>query len=257
VRETWQHPADGIILGCDVASGHGEAVSCIYIRAGLDGRSHLPRKFPNTDPVQFAYKIAACANELGADAIFVDSGGVGEGTTAKLRELGLAVHPVYFGAKSDNPSGLARCANKRSEIWCAMAQWLKAGAIPNDPELKAQLIDPEATENAQGILLERKQDMAARGLASPDIADSLALTFSYPVWTAMSSGLAGAGDHQVVSEWNPFSDEALAGRPLPEMKRKYIAPGWPRLRDLDNPADWAAPDAPAGEWQGEGDVNNW
>jgi len=85
--------------------------------------------------LQFAYKIAAAANELGAQAIFVDAGGVGEGTVAKLRELGLAVHAVYFGAKSSNPDGITRCANQRSAMWCAMAQWLKAGAIPNDPEL--------------------------------------------------------------------------------------------------------------------------
>jgi hypothetical protein len=176
LRETWQHPADPLILGCDVASGHGEDSSVIYIRRGLDGRSHPPRKFPNTDPVQFAYKIAEAANELGADAIFVDAGGVGEGTAARLRELGLSVHAVYFGAKADYSPDV-RCANKRSAMWCAMAQWLKAGAIPNDPELKAQLIGPEASENAQGVLLERKEDMRSRGLASPDIADALALTF--------------------------------------------------------------------------------
>src|SRR6516165_7031190 len=215
VRETYQHPADAVVLGCDVASGHGEDSSVIYIRQGLDGRTHPPRKFPGLDPLQFAYKIAACANELGAQGIFVDSGGVGEGTTAKLRELGLAVHAVYFGAKSDNPDGISRTANKRAEVWCAMAQWLKAGAIPNDPELKAQLVGPEFSENAQGIVLERKEDMRSRGLASPDIADALALT---------------------------FGDEVLSGRPIPELKRRYIAPGWPSLKPEWNHPDWTGDD---------------
>jgi hypothetical protein len=241
VRETWQHPADSLILGCDVASGHGEDSSVIYIRRGLDGRSYPPRKFPGLDPLQFAYKIAAAANELGADGIFVDAGGVGEGTAAKLRELGLAVHAVYFGAKSDNPDGITRCANKRSEMWCAMAQWLKAGAIPNDPELKAQLIGPLYGENPQGIVLERKQDMAARGLASPDIADSLCLTFAAPVWSS-HQGLAGPGDHQVSHEYNPFGDEVMAGRPIPELTRKYIAPGWSSLKPEWNHDDWTRRD---------------
>jgi phage terminase large subunit len=31
------------------------------------------------------------------------------------------------------------------------------------------------------IFLESKKDMKARGLASPDAADAIALTFSYPV----------------------------------------------------------------------------
>ena len=94
-------------------------------------------------------------------------------------------------------------------MWCQMAQWLKSRAIPNDPELKAQLIGPEYSENAQGIVLERKEDMKARGLASPDVADSLCLTFASPVFTAAMSGLAGPGDHLVVSEWDPFSEAAL------------------------------------------------
>jgi hypothetical protein len=242
VRETWQHPADTLILGCDVASGHGEDSSVIYIRRGLDGRTHPPRKFPNLDPLQFAYRrIAAVANELTADAIFVDAGGVGEGTVAKLRELGLQVQAVYFGSKDDNPSGLVRCANKRSSMWCAMAQWLKAGAIPNDPELKAQLIGPEHSENPHGIVLERKEDMKARGLASPDIADALALTFAAPVFSQMSD-LPGPGNHLVQSEYDPYSDAVMRGEPIPELKRKYIAPGYSSLRPEWNHPDWSGDD---------------
>ena len=45
---------------------------------------------------------------------------------------------------------------------------------------------PEYSENAQGLVLERKSDMAARGLGSPDIADALALTFSVPVFSRNS-----------------------------------------------------------------------
>jgi hypothetical protein len=232
VRETWQHPADPLILGCDCASGHGTDSSCVFIRRGLDGRSWPPRKYPGLNPLEFAYAIAGIVNELrGVDGIFVDSGGVGEGCTAKLRELGLTAHGVMFGSKSDNPNGLVRCANKRSEMWCAMGQWLRSGAIVADPELMAQLAAPEFSENQNGIVLERKEDMRARGLTSPDCADSLALTFAYPVMTAAMSGLAGPGDSRVVSEYSPFSEEALTGKPLPESRQKYIAPGYARLRE--------------------------
>ena len=161
--------------------------------------------------------------------IFIDSGGVGEGTSARCRELGLAAQSIYFGSKANNSSGLVRCANMRSSMWCAMAEWLKAGAIPNDDELKAQLIGPEYSENAQGIVLERKEDMRARGLASPDIADALALTFAVPVAGKLSLG--GRGDHLVQSEWDPFSDQALNGGPLPESRgQRYYASGWSKLR---------------------------
>ena len=224
VREVWSHPADPLVIGADVASGHGEDSSVIYIRRGLDGRSHPPKKYPNLDPVQFAHRIAAIANELRADAIFVDAGGVGEGTAATLRALGLTPHAIQFGSKADNAGSLVRCANKRSEVWCAMAEWLKAGAIPDDDELKAELCGPEYSENAQGLVLERKSDMAARGLGSPDIADALALTFSVPVFSQNS--LAGRGDHLVQTTYNPFSAEAMRGEAYPESTRKYYAPGW-------------------------------
>jgi hypothetical protein len=229
VRETFTHPSDPLILGCDVASGHGEDSSVICFRRGLDGRSIPPRRYPGLDPLQFAYKIAAAYREFGADAIMVDATGVGEGTVAKLRELGLTPHAIYFGGKADG-RGFVQCANKRSEVWCAMAEWLKAGAIPDDAELKAELVGPEYSENAQGLLLERKEDMRTRGLASPDLADALALTFSAPVLKPNWAGAAGRGDHLVVHEYNPFSAEAIRGDLLPEEQGRYYADGWPKLR---------------------------
>ena len=237
IREMNMDPTDPVILGCDVASGHGEDSSVIYIRKGLDGRTHSPRKFPNLDPLQFAYKIAAVARDVNADAIFVDAGGVGEGTAAKLRELGLAPHSVYFGSKADNANGLVRCANKRSEMWCTMKEWLKAGAIVNDDQLKAELGGPEYSENPQGIVLERKEDMRARGLGSPDIADALALTFASPVSSALS--FAGRGDHLVQTDYNPFSDAAMTGKPYPEATQRHYAEGWARLKpEYESAVPW-------------------
>jgi phage terminase large subunit len=48
--------------------------------------------------------------------------------------------------------------------------------------LKSDLISPMMKPDSKGsIFLESKKDMKARGLASPDAADAIALTFSYPV----------------------------------------------------------------------------
>ena len=44
-------------------------------------------------------------------------------------------------------------------------------------------------EGRDAIILEKKEDMKKRGLASPDLADALALTFAYPV-AAQGSSLA-------------------------------------------------------------------
>jgi hypothetical protein len=230
-RETWVDPRDAVIIGADVASGHGENSSCIMVRRGLNARVHRIERYATLDPVQFAHRIAAVAVEVSADAICVDATGVGEGTAGTLRSLGLPTHPIYLAAKSNYP-GLVRVANKRAEIWCAMRQWLKeGGAIPDDAQLKAELVGPEFSESAQGLIIERKSDMAARGLASPDAADSLSLTFSVPIFTQAMSGLTGPGDSRVVSEYSPFSEEALTGRPLPESRRRYVEPGYGPLKE--------------------------
>jgi len=72
--------------------------------------------------------------------------------------------------------------NKRAEIWGAMKEWLKVGAIPADKYLKADLISPMMKPDSKGaIYLEGKKEMKARGLASPDSADAIALTFAFPV----------------------------------------------------------------------------
>jgi hypothetical protein len=72
--------------------------------------------------------------------------------------------------------------NKRAEIWGEMRDWLKSASVPNDRFLKSDLISPKMKPDSRGtIYLESKKDMKARGLASPDAADAIALTFAFPV----------------------------------------------------------------------------
>jgi hypothetical protein len=57
--------------------------------------------------------------------------------------------------------------------------------IPDDLELLADLTGVEygyvLCEGSDAVILEKKEDMKKRGLASLDLADALALTFAYPV----------------------------------------------------------------------------
>jgi hypothetical protein len=86
---------------------------------------------------------------------------------------------VWFSAESTDPGYL----NKRAQMWGLMRDWLKAGgAIPPDPGLHSDLIGPETVGRVDGkIQLESKADMKKRGLKSPNKADSLALSFAFPV----------------------------------------------------------------------------
>jgi hypothetical protein len=73
--------------------------------------------------------------------------------------------------------------------------------------------------------LERKEDMRRRGLASPDIADALALTFARLVFPRQYDDWMGNGN--VVSEYDPM--DALNEEPTTIRPPRYYAPGYPRL----------------------------
>jgi hypothetical protein len=106
-------------------------------------------------------------------------------------------------------------ANKRAEMWGAVKDRLPYLALPNSVDLRDQLIGPEFKFNLKGeIQLEKKEDMRKRGLASPDIADALALTFARHVFPRAYNDFTGRGDHLVVSDYNPWSREAMEGLPL-------------------------------------------
>lgn len=210
IREVAVYVHDPLVIGVDVAR-FGDDESVIYFRKGRDGRTLPPIKLRgqrgSVDTMTVAAKAAEVFRTHRADAIFVDGGGVGGGVVDRLRQLGVPVHDVQFGAKSDanqlEADGI-HCANKRSEIWCAMREWLKVGAIPDDQEIREELTGPQYGYNVRNeIQLESKDDMKKRGLGSPDISDALALTFSYPVIPSLATG--GIDESTLVkTEYNPI-----------------------------------------------------
>lgn len=182
------HDLEPLIMGVDVAR-FGDDQSVIYFRRGRDGRSIKPIKLREMDTMSLAAKVVEAFKFHRAAAVFVDGTGVGGGVVDRLNQLlGMAVVEVQFGAKPDRSMpGYEDVAyyNKRAEMWGHMRTWLKGGLIPDDPELTADLTGVEygfaLKDGRDAILLEKKADMKKRGLASPDCADALAMTFAYHV----------------------------------------------------------------------------
>jgi hypothetical protein len=170
---------EALIIGCDIAR-FGDDSTVLFFRQGRDARTFPPIKLKGADTMQVASRIAEQANffrNAGHHVLVaIDGGGVGGGVIDRLRAIGHEVEEVQFGSRALDPR---RFAQRRSELWGLMKDWLKVGAIDNDQELVDDLTGPEygftATEQVQ---LERKADMKARGLSSPDIADALAITFA-------------------------------------------------------------------------------
>lgn len=205
---------DARVMGVDVAR-FGDDLSCICFRQGRDAQSNKWIKLRNVDTMSLAAHIVDAAKWFHPDAIFVDGGGVGGGVVDRLRMLRQPVFEVQFGGAPDRSvesgEGAVHYVNKRAEMWGNMREWLKGGSIPDDPDLAQELTAVQYgylfKEGVDKILLEKKADMKKRGLASPDQADSLALTFAYPVMpsdhrdtfeTAVKSGHKGMN-------YNPYA----------------------------------------------------
>ncbi len=164
------------VIGVDVAR-FGDDRSVICRREGL--WCHDMRVVEKADNMTFAGIVAREIDEFRPDGVFIDAGR-GEGVIDRLRQLGYRVMEINFGSKA---SDSGKYANKRSEMWDRVREWLEAGAaIPNDPELKSELASPTYAFDASGrLVLEPKEKLKERGLRSPDMADALALTFAYPL----------------------------------------------------------------------------
>jgi hypothetical protein len=64
-------------------------------------------------------------------------------------------------------------------MWSKMRDWLEHGAIVSDVVLENDLTAIGSDRNRRDqLVLESKQDLQKRGIASPDNADALALTFA-------------------------------------------------------------------------------
>ena len=85
-----------------------------------------------------------------------------------------------------------------------MADWVKSGgALPNVPELVAELTTPTYTFVGGKIMLEDKDQVKKRLGRSPDLADALALTFAYPIAKKTTQYLRSSNNPQ---DYNPYDN---------------------------------------------------
>lgn len=174
-RELVEDEFAALHMGVDVAR-EGNDSSVAYFRRGRDARSIPYSQWKGLDNMQLAYRVAELIDKHKPDCVSIDAGN-GTGVIDRLREMGYKIDEVWFGSKSDEPE----YANRRAMMWGRVKDWLDGGCLPeNDQELEDDLVGPmkEFASNGDQIILESKKKMKARGLASPDIGDALALTFN-------------------------------------------------------------------------------
>ena len=156
-------------------------------RRGLDARTLPPIRMTGEQSRDRNLIIATLAQALAQQdpehkiaAMFIDSA-FGSPVVERLHVLGYRhVHEVNFGSvHGPDPHD----ANMRAYMWRQMKEWLLRGALPaKDQRLADDLEGPGYHLNTRDqLVLESKESMQKRGVASPDDGDALALTWAQAV----------------------------------------------------------------------------
>jgi hypothetical protein len=198
----------GAVWGCDVAR-FGDDSSCLVKRFSR-GVIEDPIIWNQLDTMQLT---GAIANEYRKtpeaekpDSIYVDVIGVGGGVVDRLFELGLPVVPVNV---SERPAFSTDTVNRlRDELWWSALTWLEGRdvKIPAHERLIGELTVPRKMFSSSGKLrIESKDELRARGVKSPDVADAFCLTFAYQQFQIGSLSMTGRGK----SDWSkPISRQS-------------------------------------------------
>ena len=178
-RPRYKDATAPIIIGVDPAR-FGADATVIAVRQGRD--LNLIKRYRGDDTMEIVGRVIEAIEEFNPTLVVIDEGGLGAGIVDRLKEQRYKqVKGVNFGNKSTKP---IMYGNKRAEMWGNMREWLKTASVPTDKLLKSDLTSPKVKPDSKGtIFLEGKKEMKARGLASPDAADAIAVTFAYPVGT--------------------------------------------------------------------------
>jgi len=174
--------------------------------------------------------IRSLIDELHPARVNVDSGNIGAAIITGLKSIGSHYAEIVRGVNFGNTSQfklatpkVAGPANRRAEMWGRMRDWLllaEGVSIPDDAALQTDLTAPRLKPKLNhDYLLESKEEMKARKVRSPDLADAVALTF------AQNEFLTNYVDAPKVSSFgNPEAPRPDALQYLPPMPA--VPQGW-------------------------------
>lgn len=160
---------------------------------------------------------------LKAWQIYGDEGGGGKLICDELKAMGWPINRVNNGAAARDSD---HYANLAAEMWFEGAQKIARREIilPDDDELRAQMLDRKRVPHAKGKLaIESKTDMKKRGVSSPDRADAVfgAMTPVRMIKSVNIANIDGSRDRGpwdgFEGQWRVFGEET---QPQP-----YVIPG--------------------------------
>lgn len=175
-----------LVIGVDPASNGGDRFSICWRR----GPRVLKVEYRNKIDILEAHVwVKRIIDEERPARVNIDAGNIGANLITLLKSDGepylTVVRGVNFGGTSEAKMARPKAPgprNRRAEMWMRVRDWLSdtvEPSIPDDEALQADLVAPKLKPQLDNdFLLESKKEMKDRGVRSPDLADSLALTFA-------------------------------------------------------------------------------
>lgn len=164
------------VLGVDVSRSKRGDKNSVY--KNHDGKIRFVESWNEPDAMRTAERIHKLAMKEGVDEVRIDGAGLGGPIADRVRELSLGKYLVIEILGNDPSPDINRWRNFRAWSWWNLQDRMRQGLIDLDPEdtdLHEQLQGVEIKKQLSGrdsLLLESKEDMAKRGVSSPDLADS-------------------------------------------------------------------------------------
>lgn len=164
-----------IIFGLDVAR-YGENKCVLIARQG--DAVILVESWHHASTMETSGRVTKMFREMAPQLVIVDEVGVGAGVVDRLRENGLPIIGFNSGHRAFTPG---QFANRRSELWWLLRNRFEHRRLwlPKHDILFGELIAPEYEHTSAGrVRVESKETMLERGVASPDHADALVMSFA-------------------------------------------------------------------------------
>lgn len=166
-----------ITIGVDVAR-YGADKTVFTLRQGP--KLILIETHQGIDTQKTGMRAAQFINKHSPDGVFIDDVGIGAGVTDYLMHAGFREVMGVNGSRKSRYPDLHR--NMRGDCWEDMKEWIGHADIPNNDDLIRDLTVIEYSfDTKMRFILDSKEDLRKRGERSPDLSDSLALTFAAPV----------------------------------------------------------------------------
>lgn len=142
------------------------------VKAFVAGREDI------SSPMSIAQKTLTIMREFNIDPsrIYLDNFGAGANVAMHLMEAGVRINPVNVGHEAADK---VQYLNKRAECYWRLREWLRTGQELVSNDAWDQLLGIRYRSNLKGQLQIMPKDQMKKdyGLASPDVADALSLTF--------------------------------------------------------------------------------